>query len=152
MIELEIEALMHQCITYFQANCYTESRISKYRYLWRTGIVRYMSEHKVSIYTSSIGADFIATCDYEGTIRHQEREKIRSVQVLDDMLLLGYIRKRCFTLAHHELSGEIGLEMEKFIVHLTNLRRSKKTTSDYRLYLSESLPISIFMRSSISAR
>lgn len=60
-------------------------------------------------------------------------------QVLDDMLKLGYIRKRCFTPVFHAFDGEVGAEMEKLITHLTNLRRSMVTIKDYRLYLSEFL-------------
>lgn len=139
MEKLKIQDLTYQCIAYFQTHCYTESRISKYRSLWRTGIIRYMTEHDIGRYSPSVGADFIATCHHEGVIRHQEREKIRSVQVFNDMILLGYIRKRCFTPVYHELNGEVGQEMEKLIVHLTNLRRSKTTIGTYRLYLSEFL-------------
>lgn len=86
-----------------------------------------------------MGADFVLTCHHHGTIRPQEREKIRSIQVLDDMINFGYIRKRCFTPVFHALEGEIGTEMEKLIAHLTNLRRSMVTIKDYRLYLSEFL-------------
>jgi site-specific recombinase XerD len=93
----------------------------------------------IEIYTPIIGAEFIETCHYSGTIRPQEREKIRSVQVLDDMLILGYIRKRCLIPVFHSLEGEIGSEMEKLVMHMANLRRSKTTVSDYRLYLSEFL-------------
>ena len=52
---------------------------------------------------------------------------------------LGHIRKVCITPVHRSLDGEIGYEMEKLISHLTNLRRSKTTIKDYRLYLSEFL-------------
>lgn len=124
---------------YFREQCYTERRISKYKSLWRTGIIRYMSEKGIGNYSESVGSDFVSTCHFHGTVRHQEREKIRSVQVLDDMMKLGYIRIRCITPVHHRLDGEIGGEMEKLITHLTNLRRSKKTIMDYRLYLSEFL-------------
>jgi site-specific recombinase XerD len=86
-----------------------------------------------------VGAEFVSTCHFHGTIRPQEREKIRSIQVLDDMLKLGYIRKRCFTPVFHALDGEVGAEMEKLITHLTNLRRNMVTIKDYRLYLSEFL-------------
>lgn len=86
-----------------------------------------------------VGADFISTCHFNGTIRPQEREKIRSVQVLDDMLLLGRIRKRCLAPVYHVLDGAVGQEMEKLITHLANLRRSETTIKGYRLYLSEFL-------------
>ena len=112
---------------------------SKYRALWRTGIVRYMAAKDTKEYTSDIGAEFITSCHHNGVVRPQEREKIRSVQVLNDMLELGHIRKRCIVLVHHALDGEIGKEMEKLITNITNLRRSKTTIKDYRLYLSEFL-------------
>lgn len=139
MQELKIQNLIERCIKYFQDNCYTESRISKYKSLWRTGIVHYMTEHDIDTYTFSVGADFKSTCHCNGEVRPQEREKVRSIQVLDDMLSLGHIRKRCFTPIYHALDGIIGREMEKLITHLTNLRRSQTTIKDYRLYLSEFL-------------
>lgn len=139
MEEVKILELTERCVKYFQEHCYTERRISKDRSLWRTGIIRYMSQKGIEGYSSSVGSDFVSTCHFYGTIRPQEREKIRSIQVLDDMIKLGYIRKRCFTPVFHARDGEIGAEMEKLIAHLTNLRRSMVTIKDYRLYLSEFL-------------
>ena len=139
MEEVKILELTERCIKYFQEHCYTESRISRYKSLWRTGIIRYMSQKGIESYSPSVGSDFVSTCHFHGTIRPQEREKIRSIQVLDDMLKLGYIRKRCLTPVFHALGGEIGEEMEKLIAHLKNLRRSQVTINDYRLYLSEFL-------------
>ena len=139
MEEIKISELTDRCVKYFQEHCYTERRISKYRSLWHTGIIRYMSQKGIESYSPSVGAEFVSTCHFHGTIRPQEREKIRSIQVLDDMLKLGYIRKRCFTPVFHALDGEVGAEMEKLTTHLTNLRRSMVTIKDYRLYLSEFL-------------
>ena len=139
MQEVKIQVLMDRCIKYFEDHCYTENRISVYKCLWRKGIVHYMSTHDIENYSPSIGEEFLLTCHHYGEIRHQEREKIRSIQVLDDMLSLGFIRKRCFTPVFHALDGKIGMEMEKLIIHLTSLRRSQVTINDYRLYLSEFL-------------
>lgn len=139
MEEIKISELTERCIKYFKERCYTEKRISKYKSLWRTGIIRYMSDMGIENYSQSVGADFVSTCHFNGTIRPQEREKIRSVQVLDDLMNLGHIRKRCITPVFHALDGEIGGEMEKLVVHLANLRRSETTIKDYRLYLSEFL-------------
>lgn len=130
---------MESCVSYFGEHNYTENRISTYKALWRTGIVRYMQARDTEEYTSDIGAEFITTCHHNGVVRPQERDKIRSIQVLDDMLELGHIRKRCIVPIHHALDGEIGKEMEKLINHITNLRRSQTTIKDYRLYLSEFL-------------
>ena len=139
MEEVKIFELTERCIKYFQKQCYTRNRITVYKSLWRNGIIRYMSQKDIESYSPSVGAEFVSTCHFHGTIRPQEREKIRSIQVLDDMLKLGYIRKRCFTPVFHALDGEVGAEMEKLITHLTNLRRSMVTIKDYRLYLSEFL-------------
>ena len=139
MEEVKILELMERCIKYFQKQCYTRNRITVYKSLWRNGIISYMSQKGIESYSPSVGAEFVSTCHFHGTIRPQEREKIRSIQVLDDMLKLGYIRKRCFTPVFHALDGEVGAEMEKLITHLTNLRRSMVTIKDYRLYLSEFL-------------
>ena len=139
MEEVKILELTERCVKYFEDHCYTADRISKYRSLWRTGIIRYMSHEGIESYSPSVGADFVQTCHFKGTIRPQEREKIMCVQVLDEMLKLGYIRKRCLTPVFHALDGDIGAEMEKLIAHLKNLRRSQSTINDYRLYLSEFL-------------
>ena len=139
MNEVKIEKLIEQCITFFQDNNYTEKRIGRYRSLWKNGITKFMREHSMTLYNRSIGEAFTQSCHYHGTVRPQEREYIRSVQVLDDMLYLGHIRKRCFTPKFYRLDGPIGQEMGKLIIHLTNLRRSKVTIGDYRLYLSEFL-------------
>ena len=139
MEEVKILELTERCIKYFQEHNYTESRISRYKSLWRNGIIRYMSQRGIESYSPAVGADFVQTCHFNGTIRPQEREKIRSVQVLDDLMKLGCVRKRCFTPVFHALDGEIGADMEKFVSHMANLRRSKSTIGSYRLYLSDFL-------------
>lgn len=139
MEEKDIKQLIGQCVAFFQENNYTKKRICVYKTLWRRGIVPFMEAQGLKMYNPSIGAMFIDTCHHNGTVRPQEREKIRSVQVLDDMLHTGHIRKRCITPVFHRLDGEIGQEMEKLIHHLTSLRRSAVTICNYRLYLSEFL-------------
>lgn len=136
MEENSIDQLVERCIQYFQSSCYSEDRIAKYRSLWKYGILRFMSMQQQTLYSKSIGEAFIQTCHCDGVVRPQEREKIRSIQVLDDMLTTGKIRKRCFTHVQHPLYGDIGQQMELLITHLKNLRRSKNTISDYYLYLN----------------
>jgi site-specific recombinase XerD len=118
MEELPIEQLIECCIQYIQGNCYSENRISKYKSLWKYGILRFMTMQQQTLYTKSVGEAFVQTCHFDGVVRHQEREKIRSIQVLDDMLSTGKIRKRCFSPVQHPLYGEIGQQMELLIMHL----------------------------------
>ncbi len=134
-----LQELMDRCLLFFKDHCYSASRITVYKCLWRKGIERFMSENNLTEYSPSVGQEFIATCHTNGIVTPSDREKIRSVQVLDDMLNLGYIRKRCNIPVHHDLPGEIGAEMEKFVSHLVSLRRSQITIDKYRLYLSEFL-------------
>lgn len=72
-------------------------------------------------------------------LRHDDCEKIRSIQVLDDYLNLGCIRKRTVVPVKHELYGEIGVLMQKLIDHLHSLRRSSVTIKNYELYLNRFL-------------
>ena len=83
MKEKDIRQLMEQCIAFFQEKNYTKNRIGVYKTLWKSGIVPFMEAQGLKVYNPSIGAMFIDTCHYNGTVRPQEREKIRSIQVLD---------------------------------------------------------------------
>ncbi len=93
----------------------------------------------MTYYAPSLGQKYIAECIPGETLSHHEREKIRSIQVLDDWLNLGFIRKRSVIPVSHPLFGAIGLEMQKLINHLQSLRRSAVTIKDYQLYLNSFL-------------
>ncbi len=138
-MQQEITKLIYDCLVFFSSNCYTQNRIDKYRSLWKNGILRYMKEKSLSLYTPSLGQEYVTTCIPRDNLRHDDREKIRSIQVLDDYLNLGYIRKRTTVPVRHTLEGEIGLQMQKLIVHLQSLRRSTVTIKDYELYLNRFL-------------
>lgn len=135
-MERDIHQLIQDCLQFFSDNYYTQQRIDKYRSLWNYGILRYMKGKAQSIYTPSLGQQYISDCIPSDNLRHDDREKIRSIQVLDDCLNLGYIRKRSVTPVTHPLYGEIGLQMQKLINHLQSLRRSSVTIKDYQLYLN----------------
>jgi hypothetical protein len=120
-MQQEITKLMHDCLLFFSSNCYTQNRIDKYRSLWKYGILRYMKEKNLSLYTLSLEQEYVTDCIPCDNLRHDDREKIRSLQVLDDYLNLGYIRKRTVVPVKHTLEGKIGLQMQKLITHLQSL-------------------------------
>lgn len=60
---------------------------------------------------------------------------MRSINVLDDCLLLGRIRMRSYTPVVHKLDGRIGEYMQPLIDYLRSIRRSEVTIKDYQLYL-----------------
>jgi len=138
-MEREIHQLIQDCLQFFSNNCYTQHRIDRYRSLWKYGILLYMQERNLSTYTPSLGQKYIEECVPCENVKPFDREKIRSIQVLDDWLNLGYIRKRTVTPVAHPLFGEIGLQMQKLIEHLQSLRRSSVTIKDYQLYLNSFL-------------
>lgn len=135
----EINELIESCINYFNNACYTTKRIDKYRSLWRNGILKFMKEKSMSIYTPTVGSQYISEWVSKEDLGHEEREKIRSIQVLDDYLKLGYIRKNTTKHAEHTLTGPLGGETQLLIQHLRSLRRSEITINDYTLYLSKFL-------------
>ena len=139
MKEVEINELIDCCVNYFENACYTRRRIYNYKMLWKKGILCFMAEKTVMMYSPDVGKSFIDECVSKAKLDHEDREKIRSIQVLDDYLDLGYIRKNVFTPVKHALDGRIGEEMQKLINHLRNLRRSEVTIKDYELYLSNFL-------------
>jgi len=135
-MQQEITKLIQDCLLFFSSNCYTQNRIDKYKSLWKHGILRYMKEKNLSLYSQSLGQEYITDCIPCDNLRHDDREKIRSIQVLDDYLNLGYIRKCTRVPVKHTLEGEIGLQMQRLITHLQSLRRSSVTIKDYELYLN----------------
>jgi site-specific recombinase XerD len=138
-MQQEISKLIDDCLLFFSGNCYSQNRIDKYRSLWKYGILRYMKGRDRSLYTPSLGQEYITECIPFDNLRHDDREKIRSIQVLDDYLNLGYIRKRSVSPVKHPLDGEIGLQMKKLTEHLQSLRRNWVTIKDYELYLNRFL-------------
>ncbi len=126
---------MSQCLAFFNENAFSKNRINVYKALWKKGIVAYMRERNLIEYAPSIGGEFCLTCNHHGTVRHQERELIRSVTVLDDMLMTGRVSLGKSPKVHHLLSGPIGEKMELFISHVEHLRRSRSTIMSHRLYL-----------------
>ena len=77
-----IQKLIYQCLDFFQENNYTPNRIGVYKTLWKHGIVQYMEAKGLTVYTPEIGAAFTSTCHLNGTVRPQEREKIKRPQLI----------------------------------------------------------------------
>lgn len=131
----DINDLIKDCIYYFKSNSYSSSRIQVYSSLWKNGIIPFMNEKKLFIYTTDVGNQFIDSITQNTIPTTQVREKIRSVYVLNDFLTLGYVRKRRTIPVEHPLSGEIGIQMQKHIQHLQFLRRSKITINRNKVYM-----------------
>lgn len=136
MVESEIKTLISKCTDYLSARGYTHNRIKEFQRLWTSGIVKFMSDININVYTTEVGEDFEGKLIINEPSKHVLKEKLLSIRVLNDMLLTGEIQKRKWHYVHYELKGFLTEEIEKFLYHLKELRRSSKTLGDYRRILS----------------
>ncbi len=129
-----ISTLIEDCIDYFEQNCYTRHRIERYKSMWKNGICRYMRDRGIKNYDSSVGEKFIQNT-ISSIVTPGERDLIRSVSVLNDMLVTGKISKRTVHLVSRELTGPIGEAINDLLFRLKELRRSQTTIRDHLLCL-----------------
>jgi len=126
---------MHSCVLYFEQQSYSQPRIDRYKSMWKSGIVPFMSEKSIRYYDASVGEEYILTQIAGSMITPSQRDFIRSIYVLSEFQEKGTVSKRRCHPAERKLSGPIGLLMEQFLLHLESLRRSQITIYDHRLYL-----------------
>lgn len=94
-----------------------------------------MAEKSIRHYDTSVGEEYIRTHIAGSMVTPSQRDFIRSIYVLNEFQEKGTISKRRCHPVERKLSGQIGLLMEQFLLHLESLRRSKITIRDHRLYL-----------------
>jgi len=129
-----ISTLIGDCIGYFEQNYYTRHRIERYKSMWKNGICLYMSERGIKNYDSVIGEKFIQN-NISSIVTPSERDIIRSVNVLNDMLITGKVLKRAVHPIPRELAGQIGEAIKNLLTHLKELRRNQTTIHEHLLYL-----------------
>lgn len=136
MEQQEIQTLINRCVDYLSARGYTPNRIKEIQRLWTSGIVKFMNNSSKSVYTSDVGELFVQELIASEPTRPVLKEKLLSIRILNDMLENGEIRRRNWCHVQYELKGFLTTEMEKYLNHLKELRRSPKTLGDYRRILS----------------
>ena len=107
MEKVEIKKLIEQCLNYFYESGYAKGSIDYYKCLWTKGILQYMSDKGIDMYTLDVGAEFIESTQHQGMSNH-ECERIRSIHALNDIMTVGYVRKQCVRAAIYPLDGAIG--------------------------------------------
>jgi site-specific recombinase XerD len=130
-----IKELINDCVQYFEQQSFSQPRIDRYKSMWKSGIVPFMTEKSILYYDASIGEEYISSHIAGNIVTPGQRDLIRSIYVLNEFLKKGTISKRRCHPVKRKLLGRIGLLMEQFLLHLEALRRSKITLSDHRLYL-----------------
>lgn len=120
---------------YFEQQLFSKPRIDRYKSMWRNGIVVFMAEKSIRYYDVSVGEEYLRTHFSASTSDSSKRDFIKSIHVLSDLQMNGYISKRRCQPVERNLSGPIGLLMEKFLSRLESLRRHRKTIGHHRLHL-----------------
>jgi len=133
-----VQELMDGCVHFFEQECYSPNRIERYRFLWKNKLIPFMFQKSFLYYGPSVGEDYIRY-NIGDSISPIEREIIRSIKVLNEFQEKGTIRRAYRKPITRELSGEIGCLMNRYLLHLECLRRSKITISAHRLFLSRFL-------------
>ena len=134
-----VEGLMDSCVKYFEQQSYSPLRIERYKLLWRIKLIPFMVQKSFLYYDPSVEEEYICSNIAGSIVTPYERDIIRSVNVLNEFQEKGTISKRHCIPIKRELSGQIGLLMDKFLLYLESLRRNRITISDHRLYLSRFL-------------
>jgi site-specific recombinase XerD len=134
-----VEELMDNCIQYFEQHSYSPLRIDRYKLLWKSKLIPYMVQKSIMYYDASVGEEYIRSNIAGSIISPYQRDIIRSINVLSELQQKGTISKCHRPTVEHEINGQIGMLMDKFLQYLKSLRRCKTTISDHRLYLSRFL-------------
>lgn len=129
------EELIKQCVQYFELHGFSVARVNMYKFLWLKKLAPYMVKQSIPYYDASVGEKFLRSIVTGDIISRYEDDIIRSVNFLNEFQEKGAISKYHYKPLERELSGPVGLVMEKFLLHLGSLRRTKKTISEYRLSL-----------------
>lgn len=136
---INITELVGRCLLFLKGHNYSDDRINRYKSLWKKGIQKYMAEENIQLYTPDVGFRFKTHCIPDDCFNDHLKDLLRSINVLDTMLLHGVIPKRCTVPIVHPLSLPMGDSMELFLERLKEARRSKATLSRYRIHLSSFL-------------
>jgi len=134
-----VEELMNNCIQYFEQHSYSPLRIDRYKLLWKSKLIPYMVQKSILYYDPTVGEEYIRSNIAGSIVSPYQRDIIRSINVLSEFQQKGTISKRHCNPVKHELYGQIGQLMDRFLLHLKSLRRCETTIFDHRLYLSRFL-------------
>src|SRR4051794_19846125 len=117
------EELIKQCIQYFELHGYSVARVNTYKFLWLKKLGPYMVKQSIPYYDASVGEKFLRSIVTGDIISRYENDIIRSIIFLNEFQEKGTISKYHYKPLERELSGPVGLAMEKFLLHLGSLRR-----------------------------
>ena len=136
---MDIQDLISSGTELLKKSNYSHWTIESYTSSWKFGILAYMNRLNISDYIPDIGKEFLASTITPEMDAKTVQRRTRRINILNDYLSLGYIRRRSFQPKEYNLQGEIGKNIITYLEHLTKKRRSSSTLNAYKLYLSNFL-------------
>lgn len=138
---------------FFRAKKYEESCIKRYNHTW-DHLSEYMGSHGLQYYTSQVGRDFLNEWHHGAaydSLTDRQKERVRHVSVLTDMLLYGTVRRGVRYDKEYVFDGELGtpfrafIEDHRFVRKPSSVRRYEERVNHlYRFLLSEGKTLADF--------
>lgn len=137
--KIPIQELIDRCVSLMQEGHYSDFCITYYQSIWRRGICKHMQTVGTVNYSPPVGEAYItflpeskkSTCGFPSVIR--------SIRILDSVLESGIIPGRPDKLLEKEFEGPFSQPVNRFIVYLGSLHRSRGTIRRYEIILSRFL-------------
>lgn len=134
---MEIQKLIERTNQLLTEARYTNSRIYTYNWLWRKGILSYMSDRSLVDFDEKVGKECMLIFHDGGTVTFFHRDLIKSIDVLVNVFLNDNLGKRMRTPAQYPFRGEIGSAAEDYFESLKARGISeKKTIQGYKRIVS----------------
>lgn len=134
---MEIQKLIECANQLLKEARYSGSRIYIYNWLWKKGILVYMSSNGLVDYDENVGNEYMLTCHDGGSLTFHHRDLIKSIDVLTNVLLNNKLGGRMHLAVQYPLRGDIGDAANQYFDFLKSRRiNEKKTLPHYKKRIS----------------
>ncbi len=134
---MEIQKLIERTNQLLTEARYTNSRIYTYNWLWKKGILSYMSARSLVDFDDRVGQECMLNFHDGGTVTFYHRDLIKSIDVLVNVFLNDNPGRRMRTPVQYPFRGEIGSAAEDYFESLKARGISeKKTLQSYKRIIS----------------
>ena len=134
---MEIQKLIERTNQLLTEARYTNSRIYTYNWLWKKGILSYMSARGLVDFDDKVGQECMLNFHDGGTVTFYHRDLIKSIDVLVNVFLNDNPGRRMRTPVQYPFRGEIGSAAEDYFESLKARGISeKKTLQSYKRIIS----------------
>jgi len=128
---MEIEKLIKRTNQLLEEARYSSRRIYLYNWLWKKGVLVYMSSKDLVDYDENLGNDYMLTCHDGFSVTFHHRDLIKSIDVLTNVLLNNNLGGRMHCAVQYSLRGDIGEAANQYLDFLRSLRLNEKRTLQY---------------------